>query len=103
MIMLGDAIQECKRILKASRANKGDSTDPCNRALNALSWGANRSLRQKILHRSNIVLKELGTRLPNLDLVIGEAVRCRNHYVHGSDSRVNFENHPRWWCFLLTH
>ena len=96
-----DAIRRCKEILKSNRVDQDDSLDPCNRALDALSWSTRGSLKQKILHRSSLILGELDTRLPDLNRVIGEAVKCRNHYVHGSNSKVDLERHPAVAIFLV--
>jgi len=86
------AIAECRRILKEGRISPGDNEDPCNEALRWIGRIHYKSLRQKIHYRAEIVLKNVGDRLPELKMVIGEAVKRRNLYVHGPEegSPVNY-------------
>ena len=48
------------------------------------------TLKRKIRHRVDIILSKIAGLLPELALVADEAVNCRNHYVHGSDSRIDY-------------
>jgi len=48
-------------------------------------------LRHKVRHRGEILLKDAGTWLfPDLNFVLTEAVKCRNHYVHGGAAKINY-------------
>jgi hypothetical protein len=52
------------------------------------------NLKHKVRHRGQIVLKEAGEVLfPDLLLVLEEAVNCRNHYVHGSRAKIDYQEH----------
>ena len=35
----------------------------------------------------------IGERFPELQLVLDEAVNCRNHYVHGSTAKIDYSQH----------
>jgi hypothetical protein len=47
-------------------------------------------LRHKIRHRAQIVIDATSDRLEEITTVTDEAVKCRNHYVHGSDPRFDY-------------
>ena len=57
-------------------------------------------LKRKIRHRSRILLDKIEKSLPDLSLVTDEAVNCRNHYVHGSPSRIDYSKHSHVTIFL---
>ncbi len=60
--------------------------------LNALGRIVKSNLKQKVRHRAQLVAEASGTRFPDLSMVTDEAVNCRNHYVHGSDARFDYNN-----------
>lgn len=68
--------------------------------LNALGRIGRPSLRSKVRHRGEIVSGALRQPLAHLDLVIDEAVRCRNHYVHGSAGGFDYAKHGSTFTFL---
>lgn len=45
-------------------------------------------LKQKIIRRARGICDSIGHALPEFESVIKEAVNLRNHYVHGSSSRI---------------
>ncbi len=96
------AIAECKRILKSARADRCDNDDPCNSALRSLGMSKHKSLRQKICFRAEIVLRRVGCFFPDLEIVIDEAVKCRNIYVHGSDRQSADYPEPGAMVFLIS-
>lgn len=49
-------------------------------------------LKRKVRHRAEIVQRLIGSKLPDLELVLDQAVDLRNHFVHGSDSDLPPEN-----------
>lgn len=51
--------------------------------LQALGRLGQPSLKQKVRHRAQILLAASSGRFPDLDVVLDEAVNCRNHFVHG--------------------
>ncbi|MGE5566383.1 MAG: HEPN domain-containing protein [Parcubacteria group bacterium] len=58
--------------------------------LHALGRVGRPSLRHKILHRAKFLLEKIPTQLPELSLVVDLAVDCRNHYVHGSEPKIEY-------------
>ena len=68
--------------------------------LNALGRVGSLTLRRKIASRCSWLLGRIGGRLPELLLVTDEAVNCRNHYVHGSASRIDYSEKPDIRVFL---
>jgi hypothetical protein len=48
------------------------------------------SLKQKIRHRAQLVVSAAETQFPEILTVTDEAVNCRNHYVHGSEPRFDY-------------
>lgn len=61
-----------------------------NGALSALGRLGKPSLPKKVAHRVGIVDSKLGERFPELQFVTNVAVRCRNFFVHGSTSDIDF-------------
>jgi len=61
-----------------------------NSVLSALGRLGTASLKYKIRHRAEKVIDAIGERFPDLVLVLDEAVNCRNHYVHGSVSKIDY-------------
>lgn len=61
--------------------------------LNALGRVGKNNLRTKILHRAKIVSDNAAGRLQDLDLLVQEAVNCRNRYVHGTEGSFDYINH----------
>jgi hypothetical protein len=50
------------------------------------------NLKHKVRHRGQIILTEAGEwSFPDLFLVLDEAVNCRNHYVHGSRAKIDYQ------------
>ncbi|AZO30707.1 HEPN domain-containing protein [Mesorhizobium sp. M1B.F.Ca.ET.045.04.1.1] len=50
-------------------------------------------LKQKVRHRAKSLVDLLGRRFPDLPSVVDIAVNCRNHFVHGTPSKVDFYPH----------
>ena len=68
--------------------------------LNALGRLGKATLRSKVRARAGLVSEALRAPLPELDLVTDEAVRCRNHYVHGSPGSLDYAQHGAVFTFL---
>lgn len=62
-----------------------------NSALDALGRLGKPSLPKKVLHRVSIVDSNLGRVFPDLQLVAGVAIKCRNFFVHGSSGDINYQ------------
>lgn len=58
--------------------------------LGALGRVGKASLKHKVRYRAQLVIDKVGERLPELNLVLDAAVDCRNHYVHGTPSRIDY-------------
>lgn len=58
--------------------------------LSALGRVGKASLKHKTRHRVQRIVDAIGERFPELQLVLDEAVNCRNHYVHGSAAKVDY-------------
>ncbi len=55
------------------------------RLLNAVSMATRRwPLREKVHHRAERIIEEIGDLIPKIGLVIDKAVECRHLYVHGN-------------------
>lgn len=61
--------------------------------LSALGRLGRPTLRSRIRQRAEIVSKALREPLADLDLVVDEAVKCRNYYVHGSPGSFSYAEH----------
>lgn len=69
--------------------------------LNALGRLGHATLRSKVSHRARLVSQALRKPLPNLDIVVDEAIKCRNHYVHGSSGSFSYAENS-WVTNYLT-
>ncbi|HTV59434.1 MAG TPA: HEPN domain-containing protein [Verrucomicrobiae bacterium] len=58
--------------------------------LSALGRIGKASLKRKIRHRAEKIIGVLGGQFGELPTVIDEAVNCRNHYVHGTEPRFDY-------------
>jgi len=62
--------------------------------LNNLGRVGKSNLKHKIRHRAHFLIAgSTGNRFDDLLLVTDEAVNCRNHYVHGSQPRFDYNRH----------
>ena len=72
--------------------------------LNALGWASKNSLKDKVRHRAQLVVNEIGDEItePGFFMVTDEAVDCRNYYVHGDsgNTRIDYDNEPHIMVFL---
>ena len=71
-----------------------------NSVLGALGRVGKWTLKRKIRQRVDLLLPAIDRVVPDLSLVTDEAVNCRNHYVHGSDSRVDYNEEFDTQVFL---
>ena len=80
-----DATAKCKQIFKAlpDGLEKQDMLDSLNRVGRTF-------LKHKIRHRAKVVVDAIGTRVPRLTELSDEAVKCRNHFVHGSPGSFDY-------------
>ena len=57
-------------------------------------------LKRKIAFRAKIICDSIGQLLPDFGTVIDEAVNLRNHYVHGTPSRIRSDQRLQLLLFL---
>lgn len=89
------SVQECKEILqKLPRDFARDSI------LSALGRVGKATLRDKIYHRADKINSITGDKFPNLHLPCDQAVKCRNHYVHGSKRGFNYQENFTEFAFI---
>ena len=81
-----EAISEARRILKQGRIDPSDNDDPCNEALRRLGAIRRKALRQRVHFRAKKILGHVGGEFPDLFLVIDQAIKCRNVFVHGAST-----------------
>ena len=94
-IDLNCATEEAKKIFQSLPPSLDRDS-----VLGALGRVGKWTLKRKIRHRSRILLDKIEESLPDLSLVTDEAVNCRNHYVHGSPSRMDYNKHSHVTIFL---
>ena len=58
--------------------------------LSAIGRLGTTSLSKKVLHRAKIVTDAVPKLAPDMAFVVREAIKCRNHYVHGSDASFDY-------------
>lgn len=58
--------------------------------LNALGRLGKASLKHKVRARAKLILDLIPTSFPDLNLVLDEAVDCRNYFVHGSKAKMDY-------------
>ncbi|MEJ7926381.1 HEPN domain-containing protein, partial [Sphingobium sp. AN641] len=92
---LASAKQEARKIF-----NRLPQSPERDSVLGALGRIGRPTLRDKIRYRADIVSRALKKPLPDLDIVTDEAVKCRNHYVHGSPASISYAEHPDIRVFL---
>jgi hypothetical protein len=98
-IELSEEIQEAKNKCKDIFRNLSHSYER-NSILNALGRLGKSSLKHKVRHRANYVIDAVGERFPNLILVLDEAVNCRNHYVHGTKTKIDYSHNSDLLIFF---
>lgn len=92
---LAEAKEACRRIFK----KLPDSIERQS-VLGALGRVGKSNLKQKIRHRAQPLIQALDGKFPEMTLVIDEAVNCRNHYVHGTDPRFNYNENSNTLSFF---
>ena len=88
----------------AQRIFKGLATSPeRDSVLGPLGRLGKPSLKRKVRFRAQMLLDALPNRFPHLISVVDQAVDCRNYFVHGGESRMNYsENSDIIWFFVET-
>ena len=71
-----------------------------NSVLGALGRVGTLTLKRKIRYRARVISQLIGERVPNIDRVADEAVNLRNHFVHGSTTRIDYIDNSNLAAFL---
>jgi hypothetical protein len=61
--------------------------------LGALGRIGKATLKRKVRSRAKLITDVVGDRFPDLELVVDQAIDCRNYYVHGSNSKIDYSMH----------
>jgi hypothetical protein len=88
-VQLVEELKEAKEAAREIFAHLPQSPER-DSILGALGRIGKSSLKQKIRHRAQRLIGVAGERFPELLTVTDEAVNCRNHYVHGSAPRFDY-------------
>jgi hypothetical protein len=51
------------------------------------------TLKRKIRARANLIIDIVGEKLPELYVIVDQAVNCRNYYVHGTEPKFDYEKY----------
>ena len=90
------AVEDCRKRFKSLP----DSSFAQQTVLSALGRVGYPSLRDKILHRAQIITKLDQERFAELHLPCTEAVHCRNHFVHGTKGNFDYGKENYTFIFL---
>jgi hypothetical protein len=82
---LQEAKQQCRRIFRSLPDSYERSS-----ILNALGRIGMASLKHKTRHRAQYLVPTLEEWFPEIVRVLDAAIDCRNHYVHGSPSKIDY-------------
>lgn len=92
---------EAARDQAQARFKELDVTYERDQILGALGRLGKPSLKHKIRHRAQMITKQLPDgHIPGLVTVCDAAVDCRNHYVHGTVSKIDYSKHFELMVFL---
>ncbi|OUC15694.1 MAG: hypothetical protein B0A82_05345 [Alkalinema sp. CACIAM 70d] len=61
--------------------------------LGALGRIGKATLKRKVRSRAKIITDVVNDRFPDLELVVDQAIDCRNYYVHGSNAKLDYSVH----------
>jgi hypothetical protein len=89
-VALSQDVKDAKAAAKAIFQELPNTLPERQSILDALGRLGKSSLRQKILSRAKLIVDALPERFPELALLVGEAVRCRNYFVHGSKTKIDY-------------
>ena len=71
-----------------------------NSVLSALGRVGSVTLKHKVRHRALLLIGKAENLFSDLFTVTDEAVNCRNHYVHGSSSHIDYSTETDVFIFL---
>lgn len=93
--LLKSSVEQCRKIF-------GDLPDSFAKqaVLSALGRVGTASLRDKVYHRADKIIAEVGDKFPELHLPCSHAVLARNHYVHGSPASFDYQGNFTEFAFI---
>lgn len=94
-VPLTAAVEQCRAIFKTLPDGFAKQS-----VLSALGRVGKASLRDKVYHRADEVMMVVGDEFPELYLPCNHAVLARNHYVHGSPSSFDYQEHFSEFAFI---
>ncbi len=89
------AVEDCRRRFKTLPKSSARES-----VLSILGRVRKPNLREKILHRARIVTNADEEKFAELCLPCSQAVRCRNHFVHGSEGEFDYRKEIDAFIFL---
>ena len=89
------AVAECRERFKAL-----DDSFARQSVLSALGRVGSPTLRDKVCNRADVIIAADPDRFSGLHIPCTEAVRCRNHYVHGSPAAFDYHGEFKAFAFL---
>ena len=90
VVPLSDDLAKAKAAARATFKALPPSIER-NSMLDALRRLGEATLKHKVKHRAELILSKVPpTRFPKLLAVLEAAVDCRNHYVHGAETGINY-------------
>lgn len=92
---LKEAVNRCRIIFKALEDSSAKQS-----VLSSLGRVGTASLRDKIRHRAEKVVKVLGDDFSDIYMPCDQAVLARNHYVHGSKPSFDYREHITEFAFI---
>lgn len=90
-VSLSQELLEAKKLCKQIFKDLSPSLERSS-ILNALGRLGKSTLKHKVKFRAKYLIDSVGERFPDINLVLEEAVNCRNHYVHGSISNIDYNS-----------
>ncbi len=68
--------------------------------LGALGRISKHVLKRKVRSRAYVLRQLAESRFPDLELVLDKTIECRNHFVHGSESKLSYEQNLEFMGFF---
>ena len=89
------AVQEAKCVFRRLAESRDKAM-----IFNSLGRVGTWTLKERIRERATIVTNEIGEQIPCIEKIADSAVNCRNRYVHGTKTRVDYEKHMELVVFF---
>lgn len=87
---MADAQSKCRAMFSELKPSDAGMRDIRQSMLGHISRMGRSSLKQKVRYRARALVELCSERFPDLELVLNEAVECRNYFVHGSPTKIDY-------------